>query len=97
MKYFYQIEALEKVINEFGFESGDPVEYAKRRTKKSAFSLGEKLLKRPDVYSVYINRYPEDPYSKYPYEKHDDASVVDEYEEQYCKYEGDKEWTNFYI
>ena len=87
MKYFFEIRAAEKIIRNGETQSGDDIVWEKRRTKKAAFSLGDKLLKRPDIYSVWITHWIEDEAAGWKYIGLEDPI------EQYSKYEYDLKWS----
>lgn len=58
----------------------DNIESHTRRTKKAAFKLAERLLKRDEVFSVWVHEFPE---------------PDEDFTTQWNKYKGDKTYKQY--
>lgn len=56
----FRIEAAEKVVEGSQITSGNNLEVVERKTRKAAFNAAEKLLKRKDIYSVWVTQFSDE-------------------------------------
>jgi hypothetical protein len=81
-KFIYNIEGAEKIVNKTQIESGDTIDWANAQTLVEAKSKANTMLKRKDIFSVWIYKF----------------SVSEIYGDPLCqwvRYDGDKWKTNF--
>ena len=55
--FIYKIEGAEKIINGKSIESGGTIDWANAETLNEAKSKANAMLKRKDIYSVWIYKF----------------------------------------
>ena len=78
-RFIFKVEAAEKIKVGSGFESGDTIISAEYTNLTQAKKAGEKLLKRKDIFSVWVTQLEVAEYGDPIY--------------QWKKYESDSKWT----
>ena len=56
-EFIYNIEGAEKIVNGTQIESGDTIEWANAETLIDAKRKANAILKRTDIYSVWIYKF----------------------------------------
>lgn len=58
MKYIFEVRGTDCINYSNGQKgAGDNIRYVDRKSLKAAINAGEKMLKDPEVYSVWIEKY----------------------------------------